>query len=289
MARLDARREQRDLRDAPEGGEQRDRDAQGQTETVFPELAQAHSELHLRIQRVYAPETSAATRHGRTAPSPPLMWRWRRLRSTEHTRSSHGRWRPRPSIAAPATMTPPTCCTRRCSTPTPATARPRRAWPRAWGGRRCAACVTRAVGARGMLEAGVSAPARVEVPAAVELPARQRHADRPAARPVPRLGSHCARQGRPVRLEALAARSTGYCHVEAAGEHALIEIGDRTEINNNSMLKSEGVGLRIGAQGLFGAHIEIFDSTFTTCTRSAGIPARRGWHRSRSRTTSSWA
>jgi maltose O-acetyltransferase len=55
---------------------------------------------------------------------------------------------------------------------------------------------------------------------------------------------------------------TGYCHVEAAGEQAVIEIGDRTEINNNSMLKSEGAGIRIGANGLFGAHIEIFDSNF---------------------------
>jgi acetyltransferase-like isoleucine patch superfamily enzyme len=55
---------------------------------------------------------------------------------------------------------------------------------------------------------------------------------------------------------------TGYCHVEAAGANAEIEIGDRTEINNNSMLKSEGAGIRIGAHGLFGAHIEIFDSNF---------------------------
>jgi acetyltransferase-like isoleucine patch superfamily enzyme len=55
---------------------------------------------------------------------------------------------------------------------------------------------------------------------------------------------------------------TGYCHVEAAGDDALIEIGDHTEINNNSMLKSEGAGIQIGAHGLFGAHIEIFDSNF---------------------------
>lgn len=55
---------------------------------------------------------------------------------------------------------------------------------------------------------------------------------------------------------------TGYCHVEAAGPDALIELGDRTELNNNSMLKSEGAGIRIGADGLFGAHVEIFDSDF---------------------------
>ena len=55
---------------------------------------------------------------------------------------------------------------------------------------------------------------------------------------------------------------TGYCHVEAAGPDALIELGDRTEINNNSMLKSEGAGIRVGRDGLFGAHVEIFDSDF---------------------------
>lgn len=55
---------------------------------------------------------------------------------------------------------------------------------------------------------------------------------------------------------------TGYCHVEAAGPNALIELGDRTEINNNSMLKSEGAGIRVGRDGLFGAHVEIFDSDF---------------------------
>ena len=47
-----------------------------------------------------------------------------------------------------------------------------------------------------------------------------------------------------------------------AGPDALIELGDRTEINNNSMLKSEGAGIRVGADGLFGAHVEIFDSDF---------------------------
>jgi maltose O-acetyltransferase len=55
---------------------------------------------------------------------------------------------------------------------------------------------------------------------------------------------------------------TGYCHVEVTGPAARIEIGDRTEFNNNTMLKSEGPGLRIGADGLFGAHVEVFDSNF---------------------------
>jgi acetyltransferase-like isoleucine patch superfamily enzyme len=55
---------------------------------------------------------------------------------------------------------------------------------------------------------------------------------------------------------------SGYCHVEVASAGAAIEVGDRTEFNNNLMLKSEGPGIRIGSDGLFGAHIEIFDSDF---------------------------
>jgi maltose O-acetyltransferase len=55
---------------------------------------------------------------------------------------------------------------------------------------------------------------------------------------------------------------TGYCHVEVAGPDVVIELGDRVEINNNGMLKAEGPGIRIGADGLFGAHVEIFDSDF---------------------------
>lgn len=55
---------------------------------------------------------------------------------------------------------------------------------------------------------------------------------------------------------------SGYCHVEAANERAVIEIGDRTEFNNNLTIKSEGGGIRIGRDGLFGANVEIFDSDF---------------------------
>lgn len=55
---------------------------------------------------------------------------------------------------------------------------------------------------------------------------------------------------------------SGYCYVEASSDRALIEVGDRTEFNNNLMIKSEGAGIRIGRDGLFGAHIEIFDSNF---------------------------
>lgn len=55
---------------------------------------------------------------------------------------------------------------------------------------------------------------------------------------------------------------TGYCHVEASNPGARIEFGDRVEFNNNAMLKSEGPGIRVGRDGLFGAHVEIFDSNF---------------------------
>jgi acetyltransferase-like isoleucine patch superfamily enzyme len=55
---------------------------------------------------------------------------------------------------------------------------------------------------------------------------------------------------------------TGYCHVEVTHADARIEIGDRTEFNNNTMLKSEGPGIRVGPDGLFGAHVEVFDSNF---------------------------
>jgi maltose O-acetyltransferase len=55
---------------------------------------------------------------------------------------------------------------------------------------------------------------------------------------------------------------TGYCHVETTTPDACIEIGDRTEFNNNLMIKSEGAGIKIGKDGLFGAGVEIFDSNF---------------------------
>jgi acetyltransferase-like isoleucine patch superfamily enzyme len=55
---------------------------------------------------------------------------------------------------------------------------------------------------------------------------------------------------------------TGYCHVEVSRPDARVEIGDRTEFNNNLMIKSEGAGIRVGRDGLFGAGIEIFDSNF---------------------------
>lgn len=62
----------------------------------------------------------------------------------------------------------------------------------------------------------------------------------------------------------------GYCHVEVSSAEARIEVGDRTEFNNNLMLKSEGAGIAVGRDGLFGAHVEIIDSDFHELN-----PARR--------------
>ncbi len=55
---------------------------------------------------------------------------------------------------------------------------------------------------------------------------------------------------------------TGYCHVEVSSHRSRIEVGDRTEFNNNLTIKSEGAGIRIGRDCLFGAQVEIFDSDF---------------------------
>lgn len=55
---------------------------------------------------------------------------------------------------------------------------------------------------------------------------------------------------------------SGYCHLEVGTEEAAIEIGDRTEFNNNVFLKSDGAGIRIGRDGLFGPYVEILDSDF---------------------------
>ena len=69
---------------------------------------------------------------------------------------------------------------------------------------------------------------------------------------------------------------TGYCHVEAAHPGARIEVGDAVEFNNNLMIKSEGAGIVLGADGLFGARVEIFDSDFHDlhpARRRGGRPA----------------
>jgi maltose O-acetyltransferase len=55
---------------------------------------------------------------------------------------------------------------------------------------------------------------------------------------------------------------SGYCHIEVSEEGSRIEVGDRTEFNNNLLLKCAGAGIRVGRDGLFGAQVEIFDSDF---------------------------
>jgi acetyltransferase-like isoleucine patch superfamily enzyme len=55
---------------------------------------------------------------------------------------------------------------------------------------------------------------------------------------------------------------TGYCHLEVATPGAAIKVGDRTEFNNNVFLKSDGAGIRIGRDCLFGPYVEILDSDF---------------------------
>jgi acetyltransferase-like isoleucine patch superfamily enzyme len=55
---------------------------------------------------------------------------------------------------------------------------------------------------------------------------------------------------------------TGYCHLEASQPGSVIELGDAVQLNNNAFLKSEGEGIRIGAHGLLGSDVKIFDSDF---------------------------
>ena len=55
---------------------------------------------------------------------------------------------------------------------------------------------------------------------------------------------------------------SGYSHIEATPLHAVIQFGDGAQINNNAYIKSEGAGIRIGAQALIGSNVEILDSDF---------------------------
>jgi acetyltransferase-like isoleucine patch superfamily enzyme len=55
---------------------------------------------------------------------------------------------------------------------------------------------------------------------------------------------------------------TGYCHFEVGTAEAAIEVGDRTEFNNNVFLKSDGAGITIGRDCMFGPYTEILDSDF---------------------------
>ncbi|HTB51068.1 MAG TPA: acyltransferase [Solirubrobacteraceae bacterium] len=55
---------------------------------------------------------------------------------------------------------------------------------------------------------------------------------------------------------------SGYSHVEASTPQATIEFGDGAQVNNNAFIKSEGPGIRIGANALLGSCVEILDSDF---------------------------
>jgi acetyltransferase-like isoleucine patch superfamily enzyme len=55
---------------------------------------------------------------------------------------------------------------------------------------------------------------------------------------------------------------SGYCHVEASTPASAIEFGDGVQVNNNAFIKSEGPGIRIGANALIGSCVEILDSDF---------------------------
>ena len=69
---------------------------------------------------------------------------------------------------------------------------------------------------------------------------------------------------------------SGYCHLEAVAPGALIEIGDRAEINNSAYFKSEGPGIRIGSDALIGSNVTIHDSDFHElhpARRRGGRPA----------------
>jgi acetyltransferase-like isoleucine patch superfamily enzyme len=55
---------------------------------------------------------------------------------------------------------------------------------------------------------------------------------------------------------------SGYSHVEASFAGSVVEFGDGAQINNNAFIKSEGPGIRIGANALLGSFVEIVDSDF---------------------------
>jgi acetyltransferase-like isoleucine patch superfamily enzyme len=55
---------------------------------------------------------------------------------------------------------------------------------------------------------------------------------------------------------------TGYCHIEASTPSSRIELGDGVQLNNNAFIKSEGPGIKIGANSLLGSGVTIYDSDF---------------------------
>ena len=72
---------------------------------------------------------------------------------------------------------------------------------------------------------------------------------------------------------------TGSVYIEAGRPESVVEIGDRTLLNNDVCVRSEGPGITIGRDGLFGTGVQIFDSDFhhtdRALRRSATHPTDR--------------
>ncbi len=99
-----------------------------------------------------------------------------------------------------------------------------------------------------------------------------------ASQPVLLKGRGQIRFGRDVQFgwHASPHYYSGYSYVEAGLPESVVEIGDGTLFNNSAVVRSEGPGIRIGAQALFGTNNEIFDSDFHDlhpARRRSGVPA----------------
>lgn len=55
---------------------------------------------------------------------------------------------------------------------------------------------------------------------------------------------------------------SGYTYIEAGAEESLVRVGDRCMFNNTVTLRSEGPGIDVGADTLFGTDVQVFDSDF---------------------------
>lgn len=55
---------------------------------------------------------------------------------------------------------------------------------------------------------------------------------------------------------------SGYTYIEADSPESLVRVGDRCMFNNTVTLRSEGPGIDIGADTLFGTDVQVFDSDF---------------------------
>ncbi len=100
-----------------------------------------------------------------------------------------------------------------------------------------------------------------------------------ASQPIVLKGAGEIRFGSGVQFgwHAGAQHYSGYAYVEARYPEAVIDIGDRVTFNNGAMLCSEGPGIRIGADAVFGPSVEIVDSDFHDlhpARRHTGTPAR---------------